>query len=63
MLPPFAVATIATPGPIEDTPTAMQSSASAHETPLKSVIVLGKPCATHDSPPSVVAMMFGALVS
>ncbi len=63
MLPPFVVATIATPGPIEDTPSAMQSCASAQETPLKAVIVLGNPCDTHVTPPSVVAMMLGALVA
>ena len=57
------MATIATPGPIEDTPTAVQFSVSTHDTPLKSVIVLGKPCGDHDAPPLVVAMMLGAVVS
>lgn len=63
MAPPLVVATIATPGPTDDTPTAVQSCALTHDTPLKSVIVLGKPCGVHDAPPSVVAMMLGALVS
>ena len=58
--PPSCVARITPPGPTDDTPTAVQCSASAQEMPVKLVTVPGNGSDAHDSPASSVAMMLGA---
>ena len=63
VVPPLTVEMMATPGPVEDTPTAVQSWLPAQDTPLKSVMVAGKLWGVHEVPPFVVAMIAGADVS
>jgi hypothetical protein len=58
--PPSFVARITPPGPTDDTPTAVQRSASAQETPVKLVTVPGNDSDAHDPPALSVAMMLGA---
>jgi hypothetical protein len=57
--PPLLVPRIATPGPPEDEPTAVQSAWLEHETAVKLATVPGIVSCDHDAPPLVVAMMLG----
>jgi hypothetical protein len=57
--PPLVVLRIATPGPPEEDPTAVQSSWLKHEIAVKFATVPGIDSWIHETPPFVVVMMLG----